>query len=124
MKETINLWLSKNARLPGVLACGVRYPDQTVFSQTWSSGFPVQVLDNTWRAVGDTFPVFQLHRFSGNWVRWVYERAHLYTTRRRDGICLGLFTVKDPLGFDPVEIERLLGEFHTLSSAPPPGHSE
>jgi hypothetical protein len=114
MKETINLWLSKHARVPGVLACGVRYPDQAVFSQTWSSDFPVSVLDNTWRCAADTFPVLQLHRLSGDWVRWVYERAYFYVTRRRDGICLGIFTLKDPLGHDPGEIRRLLSEFQAL----------
>ena len=39
MKEVINLWLSKHARLPGVLACAVRYQDKTSFTQSWSSPF-------------------------------------------------------------------------------------
>jgi len=115
MKETINLRLSRNARVPGVLACGVRYPDQTVFSQSWSSDFPVSALENTWRCVADTFPVLQLHRLSGDWVRWVYERAYLYVTRRCDGISLGILARKEPLGYDAGEIHRLLAEFHVLS---------
>lgn len=116
MKETINLWLSKNARLPGVLACGVRYPDRTAFTQTWSSQLVVAALENAWRCAADAFQVLQLNRLTGEWVRWVYDQAYLYCTRRPDGIFLGLITSKDPLSFDPVEIQRLLAEFRTLSA--------
>ena len=116
MKEIINLWLGKSARLPGVLAGGVRYPDKTTFTQTWSSQYPAATLENAWRCVSDAFQVLQLNRFPAGRVRWVYAHAILHGARRNDGICLGLFTTSDPLAFDAAEIERLLAEFQSLSA--------
>ena len=116
MKEVVNLWLSKNARLPGVLACAVRYQDQTSFTQSWSSPFKPEALENACRCLADTFQVLQLNRFTGSRVRWVYENALIFATRRADGTCLGIFTSNDPLAFDRADIERLLGEFGALGA--------
>ena len=114
MKEVINLWLSKSARLPGVLACAVRYQDKTSFTQSWSSPFKPDALENVGRCLADTFQVLQLNRFTGSCVRWVYANAFLFSTRRPDGICVGIFTTNDALAFDRAEIERLLVEFRNL----------
>ena len=114
MKEVVNLWLSKNARLPGVLACGVRYQDKTTFTQSWSSLYKPEAIENVCRCIADTFQVTQLNRFVGSYLRWVYQNAFLFSTRRTDGICLGIFTTNDPLAFDRAEIERLLEEFRRL----------
>ena len=116
MKEIVNLWLGKSARLPGVLACGVRYPDKTAFTQTWSSQYPADTLENAWRCVSDAFQVLQLNRFPAERVRWVYANAILFGARRSDGICLGVFTTSDPLAFDTAQIERLLAEFQALNT--------
>ena len=115
MKEMLNLWLSKNARLPGVLACGLRYQDKACFTQTWSSNYKTEALENALRCAADTFHVLQLNRFVSQWTRWVYENAFLYCARRTDGICLALITTKDPLAFDQKQIEQLLAEFRSLS---------
>jgi hypothetical protein len=116
MKEMVNLWLSKNARLPGVLACGVRYNDKVCFTQTWSSQYKADALENALRCVADAFQVFQLNRFGFGCVRWVYENAFIYCARRKDGTSLTLVTTRDPLAFDRGQIEQLLGEFHRLGA--------
>jgi len=114
MKEPLEQWVNRRARLPGVLACGLRLPDKTSLTQSWSPDFPAKALDNAWRCVSDAFQVIKINFFPNDHVRWVYENAFLYCTRRDDGACLGVFTGKDPRTFDATEIERLLVEFRAL----------
>jgi methionine synthase II (cobalamin-independent) len=97
----------------------VHYPDQTAFVQSWSSSFPSAPLENAWRCVADAFQVFHLNRFPVRHARWVYEHAFLYCARRDDGICLGIFTSKDPQAISPDEIERLIAQFLQLSAVAP-----
>jgi len=52
-------------------------------------------------------------------IRWVYENAFLYCGRRYDGICLAIFTSKDPQVFDQELIERLIVEFRALGNETP-----
>jgi hypothetical protein len=119
MKELIDDWLGQQTQLSGVLACGVRYSDKTAFTQTWSPDYPVPALENAWRCVSDTFQVLKINFLPGQRVRWVYENAFLYCTRRDDGVCLGIFTTKDPQAVNPDEINRLITEFHALGKSTP-----
>ena len=64
----------------------------------------------------DAFQVLEINFFPNERVRWVYEKAFLYCVRRNDGICLGIFTAKDPQAFDANQIERLIAEFRALGS--------
>lgn len=118
MKETVNLWLSRNAQLPGVLACCVFYPDRTTFSQTWSAQFPADALENAWRCVADSFQVLHLNRFPAVWVRWVFAHAFLYCARRGDGVSIALFAAKDSPPFEPEKLDQLLADFHQLPTSP------
>jgi hypothetical protein len=115
MKELVNQWVARRARLRGVLACGVRFPDKTSITQSWSPDLPAAALDNAWRCASDAFQVLKINSFPNERVRWVYENALLYCARRDDGVCLGIFTSKDPSAFDPDSIERLIAEFRALA---------
>ena len=119
MKELFKQWLSKRARMPGVLACGVRFPDKTSITQSWSPDFSTQNLEHAWRCASDAFQVLKIDFFPHEHVRWVYEKAFLYSTKREDGTCLGIFTAKDPQAFDANRIEGLLAEFRALGNAAP-----
>ena len=114
MKESLSQWLNRRARLPGVFACGVRFPDKTSLTQSWSPEFPALSLDNAWRCASDAFQVLKVNFFPNERVRWVYEQVLLHCARREDGICLGIFTAKDQGSVDAAEIERLIAEFRVL----------
>lgn len=119
MKDFLNQWLGRHARLRGVLACGVRFPDRTSLTQSWSPEFPEPSLDNAWRCASDAFQVLKVNFFPNERVRWVYEKAYLHCARRDDGICLGIFIAKDREAVDAVEIERLIAEFRVLRPGAP-----
>jgi hypothetical protein len=114
MKEVLQQWVDQQTRLPGVLACGLRFPDKTSFTRCWSAEFAVPNLDRAWRCASDAYQVLKINFPHNDYVRWVYQNAFLYTARREDGVCLGIFTTRDPRACDPVEMERLLAEFRTL----------
>ncbi|HYV32813.1 MAG TPA: hypothetical protein VEO53_17120 [Candidatus Binatia bacterium] len=114
MKESLSQWLSRRARLRGVLACGVRFPDKTSLTQCWSSEFTAPSLENAWRCASDAFQVLRLNFFPNERVRWVYEKATLHCACREDGTCLGIFTAKDRGTVDAAEIERVMSEFCAL----------
>ena len=85
MKESLSQWLSRRARLRGVLACGVRFPDKTSFTQSWSPEFTAPSLENALRCASDAFQVLKVNFFPNERVRWVYEKALLHCARREDG---------------------------------------
>jgi hypothetical protein len=117
MKDLIQRWLHQDAQWPGVLACGVRFPDKNAFTRSWSLEFPAPALENALRCVSDTFQVLKINFFPNERVRWVYDNVFLHCVRRDDGICLGIFTPKDPQSFDPGEVDRLLAEFRGLGGS-------
>ena len=114
MKEFFTQWLSRRAQLRGVLACGVRFPDKTSLTQSWSPEFTAPSLENAMRCAGDAFQVLKVNFFPDERVRWVYEQVLLDCARREDGICLGIFAAKDRGAADAAEIERLIAEFRGL----------
>jgi len=119
MKESLSQWLSRRTQLRGVLACGVRFPDKTSLTQSWSPEFEAAPLENAWRCASDAFQVLRSNSFPNERVRWIYEKALLHCARREDGTCLGIFTAKDRGSVDAAEIERLIAEFCALHADAP-----
>lgn len=117
MKETLNLWLSRHARLPGVLACLLRYPDGTVFAQAWADGFAGRSFEHVARGLADTFQVLQFNRIPAMHLRWVYQHALLYCARRADGTCLAVFTAREGGQTDPQALQELFEGFQSVSLA-------
>ena len=116
MKETLNFWLSRNTRQPGVLAGAVRYADKSVFAQSWDPSFPAQGLELAWKSMDDTLQVMQTNRLPASRWCWTYERACIHIVRRADGICLGLVTANDP-GLLPLDqLNRVFEEFERMQS--------
>ena len=119
MKEYLSQWLSRRAQLRGVLACGVRFPDKTSLTQSWSPEFTASSLENALRCVSDAFQVLKVNFFPDERVRWVYEQVLLHCARREDGVCLGVFTANDRGAVDAAEIEQLIAEFRGLRANAP-----
>ena len=114
MKESLSQWLSRRTQVRGVLACGVRFPDKTSLTQSWSPEFEPAPLENAWRCASDAFQVLRGSSFPNERVRWIYENAVLYCARREDGTCLGIFAAREKGAVDAAEIEQLVAEFCAL----------
>lgn len=117
MKELINQWFEQSDPFEGILACGVRYPDQTAAAKTWVDGFTEVGVENALRCVVDCFQVLQLNRISPARLRWVYQGAFLECERRQDGTCLGVFLTRDMESVDLPGLGRFFAEFQALATA-------
>ena len=114
MKEAIERWLGQHAPLKGLLACGVRYADETVFIPPSPAGFPPGNLEYAFRCMADTFQVLKLNQLPNEYVRWVYQSALLYCLKRSDSIFLGVFISRETEAVDLDGLEKMLGEFSNL----------
>jgi hypothetical protein len=114
IKETTNRWLARNTKAKGVLACGVRYPDQTSFNQTSAPSFSTTALDNSWNCVASTFQFLKQSQNDVDQMCWVFENYLLYCAVRADDVCLGIFTSKKEEEHDPAVIGRMISEFKAL----------
>lgn len=115
MKEQINQWFEQSAPFEGILACGLRFPDQSSISKSWADGFHDSAIENALRCVSDGFQVAQFNRIVPARLRWVYAGAFLYCERRQDGTILGVFTSRSLDSIDLEGLERFFGEFKTVA---------
>ena len=118
MKEMIKPWLEQNAHLKGLLGCGVRCPDDTLFIKGVGI-FPKENLENALRCVADTYQVVKLNQFPETYLRWIYQKALLYCVKRDDGTFLAAFTSRDPHAVDLEGLGRMLAEFQHLGASAP-----
>jgi len=119
MKQIVQQWLDRNSPVRGVLACNVRFPDETSVSKSWSEQFAPPGLDNAWRCLAEIVRSLQTNRVPVSRLRWVHERALLFWESRGDGIWLGVFTSRDTEGVEIAGLHRLVAEFHALRLAKP-----
>jgi len=116
MKVLINHWFEQCVPFEGIQACCVRHADQSSTSKSWADGFEDLALDIAMRCVSDVHQVLQFNKISPARLRWVYESALLHCERRSDGVCLGVFTLRDEQSFDGEGLERMFSEFQSLSA--------
>ena len=111
MKDEINLWLSQQARIPGVLACGIRYPDRSNFTQQWTEGIAPDWMEKSLACMSDVWRLLRLNGVTGRWLRWGYPDSWFYSALRADGTLLALITARAEASTDPEEVTALLEAF-------------
>jgi hypothetical protein len=116
MKEQLNLWLSQQARLSGALACAVRYPDCSTFSQPWAERLPAEALERSLASLSDLWRLLRLSGIQSQWVRAAFAGAWFYAAQRADGTFLGLVTARNETADVPEDITTLIRCF--LSGLP------
>ena len=111
MNSSFNSWLKSNTQLPGITACAVRYPDKSTFTRVYSTDISEETAENALRCVADTFAALKNQKMPAQRLRWVFENSLLHCASRTDGVCLGIFTGKDPQTPAPDKLEKLIAEF-------------
>jgi hypothetical protein len=111
MNNEFNSWLKNSTDLPGIMACAVRYPDKSTYTRVYSSEISEETTENALRCVSDTFQTLKNQKFPAQRLRWVFEKSLLHCVARSDGVCLGIFTSKDPQVPAPEKLEKLIVEF-------------
>ena len=116
MKEAVKQWMTRAGAIPGLLACGVRFPDQSVVLHTALPDLAPATLEIALRGLADTFQVLSVHRIPATRFRLVYEQGYLYCIRRPDELLLGIFTSRADL--DAAALEPFVASFFELQPAP------
>lgn len=112
-KEMTNRWLARNAKAKGVLACGVRHPDQTTSNHAASPDFSTAALDSSWECVSSTFAFLKQNKNEVDQMCWVFDNYLLHCALRSDETCLGIVTAKNE-EHDPAVVSRIISEFKSL----------
>lgn len=116
-RELINQWLSQQGSLRGLMACGLRYPDETVFIPSISASFPQEKVGYALRCLADTFQVLKLNHLPSQYLRWIYQNALLYCVKRADGVFVAVFTSREADSVDLGRLGKLLAEFPRVGGA-------
>ena len=126
MKAVFQQWLEQRGRLPGVLSCGIRFPDLTCLGHTNARTTAGELLDQAWHQVGEVMTSLAQHRLSATRSLWTFAEGQVHCALRPDGIVLAIVTPADTHGYCPAVIEKLIREFmalpHTQASRPNPEH--
>jgi hypothetical protein len=118
MKAQLNLWLSQRARIPGVLACGLQYPDRSCFTQQWAEGFEATPLEKSLACTADVWRLLHVQGMNAQWLRWSYRDAFLYFAQRSDGVSLEVIAARSSATIDLQQVASLLVSF--LEDVPHP----
>jgi hypothetical protein len=95
MKESFQHWLTDNTLVPGVLGCGVRFPDRSSISQSHVDLLPVERLDLVWQRLAETVTTLNSLRLTPTQMSWTFAGSHIHLVLRPDGIHLGLVTTPE-----------------------------
>ena len=112
MNNAFSQWMPAAAEFEGCLACGVRFPDQTVITHTTLEDLEPATIEIALRGLADTFQVLDVHRIPTARFRWVYQQGYVHCVQRPDNILLGVFTSRTDL--DTVALENFINGFLSL----------
>jgi len=95
MKESLQRWLTDNTLIPGVIGCGVRFPDRSCLSQSHVDLLPAERLDQIWQRLAETVTLLNSLRLEPAQMSWTFAESHIHLILRPDGIYLGLVTTPE-----------------------------
>lgn len=116
MKETANRWFEGSANAAGILACGLRHPDNTTLTNCGANGFSDELVTNGMRCAADMFEVLRLNRIDYGRLCWIYSKAGFHCERRPDGMCLGIFLPVTAMPGHVAAMDQLFQEFQNLKA--------
>jgi len=90
MNEKIKQWLDGCALASGLLGGGVRLPDGTCVSHSFSENCPQERLEQVLNSLSDSLPSFATHGLLPRWLTWTFEKSQIRLAERADGLLLGL----------------------------------
>lgn len=108
-------WFESMGRPRGLLAISVTVPGRSPEVKIHQAEFSPEELEHALRSLADAVDVAGLHRMPPRQMRWIYDRALVYSVKRSDGAVLNLFVGREPASTPPPgEIETMIDQFHTL----------
>ena len=114
MKTTFQKWLEHRGRFPGVLSCGIRFPDHTCCGRTNARATAADQLDQAWHQIAEVMTSLTQHRLTATRSLWTFAEGQVHCALRPDGIVLAIITPASTHAYSPAVIEKLIHEFMEL----------
>jgi hypothetical protein len=95
MKAVFESWLSQISPEVGIIACGVRLPDGSFVTHSFSYDFPEDQWQAVWQKLDETVQTFSVRHLPVARQCWTFERHYLLWIMRQDGLALGILTTQE-----------------------------
>ncbi len=110
-------WLEQYVGTRGLLGSGILHPSGRVVVPATPAESSWQNLIALWRSAIEVFDGSNPQPGQARQLRWVFERAQLYGSRRLDDLALVLLVTRNPQILDAPVLEQMFAEFETLHAA-------
>lgn len=112
MSELINRWFSRTGRVPGMLACGLRYPDGNTFSRSWEVPLTEPLLNELWTRL---HPITEVAGADApESLRWTFDKNVVVGAARANGPTFFVLLARKSGEAEDAGLDRLLNEFRAL----------
>ncbi|MFO1476353.1 MAG: hypothetical protein U1F98_06850 [Verrucomicrobiota bacterium] len=109
MSETVQSWLDRAAKVPGVQACGVRRADRSFGARSASGKISETQATQVVRDVAEAFYAMQQQRIPAEQLKWSFQGGVVLAVNRQAG-AIGVVVVGEETA-DSAEVAKLLSEF-------------
>jgi AAA+ ATPase superfamily predicted ATPase len=110
-------WVEKTADYSGVLACGVRLPNQSIAIKTFDEAFPEDRLKELLQCLAEVAFTLRNSQLGSSRLRWVFEHRRLQSVRRKDG-ALAVLVMSKAHDHDLAIEELITGFLAAVCAAP------
>ena len=114
MNDLFKHWLTKQPRINGLKACGIRFADRECISRTTAGELSADQLREILESLAEIAPALAARGAAGQRQRWAFDRACLHVAVRPDGVMLAAITAP---GADEAATTSLLKRFSALTPA-------
>lgn len=114
MSHTAQEQLVTGAVASGMLGCGMRLPDSTCLSYSFSELYPSEYLDRILDQLAGTMTLLADHGLAPHRLVWTFEQGQFFLITRPDGALLALATLPNTEAAE--NVDQLAEEFFALAS--------
>ena len=112
MNNALTEWLASCALMPGMLGCGVRFPDQTCLSYSFNEACSREQLDEILNSLAGALTRFSAQKPASPLLTWTFTGGLLRLVVRPDGVMLGFASTSEALAAET--LKQVTEEFLAL----------
>jgi hypothetical protein len=109
-------WFRAAPAAPGTLIRSLRFPDESVLTETLAPGYSSASVELAWRSVVDAFDVLAARRLVADQLIWTHEKTRLHCARRADGVILALLVPRQQPPAETKAAGNFIADFLTQAA--------
>jgi hypothetical protein len=112
MSDPLKQWLAGCALVPGMIGCGIRFPNRECRSYSFTESFSRESIDQMLNSLAGTLNQFSDRNPPPRLLTWTFSKGHVRLIVRPDGVLFGCATASDSPNAD--NLKQVSEEFLTL----------